>query len=99
MGQKLNGPALALYQATDEVLYYVWDPIGVASHPQARDEYHGYLPKVFEMLQDGSELKGIAEYLTQITVERMGLSPRPEHDLSVAILLAEWREVIREREV
>jgi hypothetical protein len=99
MGLKLSGSALALYRATDEVLHYVWDPIGVASQPQARDEYQAYLPKVFGMLQDHSDPQSIAEYLTTITVERMRLSPRPAHDLSIAKLLAEWKGVIREREI
>ncbi len=40
MGRKLTDTELELYRRVDEVLYYVWDPIGVASSPAA----HGYLP-------------------------------------------------------
>jgi hypothetical protein len=36
-----------LYRRTDEVLHYIWDPIGVAGVPEARDEYDSYLPHAF----------------------------------------------------
>ncbi len=51
MGRKWTKIELELYRRVDEVLYYVWAPIGVAHSPAARDEYQGYLPKVFAMLQ------------------------------------------------
>lgn len=89
---------MTLYRATDEVLHYVWDPIDVGGNPYARDEYHGYLPKVFGMLQDGCDAQSVAEHLTRISIESMGLAPRPDRDLSVAELLIEWREAIGERE-
>lgn len=92
MGQKLSAHDLALYRAVDEVLHYVWDPIGVSGTPQARDEYHGYLPAVFGMLRDGADEAKVTAYLTSITTERMGLSARPEHDRAVARVLLDWRE-------
>jgi hypothetical protein len=30
-----------LYRMVDEILHYVWDPIGVAGEARARDEYNG----------------------------------------------------------
>jgi hypothetical protein len=30
----------------DEVLHYLWDPIGVAGEVMACDEYMGYVPKL-----------------------------------------------------
>lgn len=51
MGQKLGDTELELYRRVDEVLYYVWDPIGVAPNAVTRDEYQRYLPEVFAMLQ------------------------------------------------
>lgn len=94
MGQKLSPVDLALYRAVDEVLHYVWDPIGVSSMPQARDEYHGYLPQVFGLVRGGSDENDIARYLTEITTERMGLTDNIEHDLEIARVLIEWKEVI-----
>jgi hypothetical protein len=34
-----------LYRRIDEVVHYLWDPIGVSDVPEARDEYHSYLPE------------------------------------------------------
>ena len=94
MGQKLSEPDLALYRAVDEVLHYVWDPIGVSLHPEARDEYRGYLLQVFGLLREGADEAKIAAYLTGITQERLGLSPRSDHDLEVACLLLSWKQSI-----
>lgn len=92
MGNKLTDAQLTLYRAVDEVLHYVWDPIGISSIPQARDEYQSYLPLVFELLNGGQEAEEIAAYLSNITSARMGLSTNIEHDLSVAQLLVAWRQ-------
>ena len=94
MGKKLSPPDLALYRAVDEVLHYVWDPIGVSSVPQARDEYQAYLPLVFNMVRQGEPASDIARYLSGITSEKMGLSENQEHDLKVANVLLEWKAVI-----
>jgi hypothetical protein len=42
-GRKLADSALELYKRVNEVLHYVWDPIGVAYSPAARDEYQRYI--------------------------------------------------------
>lgn len=94
MGDKLGPKDLELYRAVDEVLHYVWDPIGVSGHPQARDEYYGYLPKVFGLVRDGAHPEEVAAHLGSITTDRMCLSVKPGHDLKVAHLLAAWREAI-----
>ena len=36
-----------LFSRVDEVVHYVWDPIGVAQEPWARDEYNSYLSQIF----------------------------------------------------
>lgn len=97
MGNKFSASQLALYRAVDEVLHYVWDPIGVSHVPQARDEYHSYLPLVFQLLQGDSKADEIAKYLSNVAVDRMGLSANVEHDLAVAQLLVEWRQLISEQ--
>ena len=94
MEQKLSEPDLALYRAVDEVLHYVWDPIGVSVHPEARDEYHGYLPQVFGLLREEANESKIAAYLTAVTTDHMGLSPRSNHDREVARLLLSWKQRI-----
>jgi hypothetical protein len=50
MGSRMSPKDDALYQAVGEVMHYIWDPIGVAGVPQARDEYYSYVPQVFGLL-------------------------------------------------
>lgn len=97
MGQKFSPPDLALYRAVDEVLHYIWDPIGVSGVPEARDEYQSYLPQVFKLVREKQNEEAIASYLNMIATERMGLSALKEHDLDVAQLLLNWQSVIYER--
>jgi hypothetical protein len=94
---KLSPQDRDLYRAVDEVLHYIWDPIGVSGVPQARDEYDGYLPHVFGLLRSGASEQTIAAYLGEITTDRMGLSANAQHDLEVANVLVDWKDVINER--
>ena len=63
-----------LLRRVDEVLHYVWDPIGVAGAPEARDEYDSYAPRVFAMLIDGAPSSEIPQFLVAMETEAMGLS-------------------------
>jgi len=81
-----------LHQRIDEILHYLWDPIGVAYVPEARGEYASYLPKVFSLLKSNAKANDIAGYLTEITTERMGLSENTVHDRAIATLLLAWEE-------
>jgi hypothetical protein len=54
MGSKMTEPDLTLYQMVDEVLYYLWDPIGVANSAGPRDEYH----RRFRVGSDGRKAAG-----------------------------------------
>ena len=96
MGTKLSPPDLELYRAVDEVLHYMWDPIGVSAIPQARDEYHSYLPQVFSRLRSGESSHAIAAYLSEVTTNIMGLSANAQHDLKVAEILIDWKNAIHE---
>ena len=98
MGSKLAPADEELYRRTDEVLHYLWDPIGVARYPTARDEYYGYLPTVFGLLKTDAGAEKIAAYLGQVVSERMGLPPNRDHALDVANTLLAWKEVISEHE-
>jgi hypothetical protein len=39
MNNKLTINQSELFRRIDEILFYVWDPIGVNDSPYARDEY------------------------------------------------------------
>ncbi len=91
MGTHLSQYDEELLRRADEVLHYVWDPIGVSSQPAARDQYFGYLPTVFGMLKDQADPSQIAEYLNAIAAERMGLTHLTEQARRAAELLVAWR--------
>jgi hypothetical protein len=38
-----------LLTRVNEVLHYIWDPIGVRGEPNARDEYDSYVPEVYSL--------------------------------------------------
>lgn len=94
MGRKLSDTELELSRRVDEVLYYVWDRIGVATCPAVRDEYQRYLPTVFTMLQEEIDALPIAAYLDDVATDRMGLDTNPEHSKRVAELLLDWKTEI-----
>jgi len=80
MGEKLPPRELELYKRCDEVLHYLWDPIGVAGAPAARDEYHAYLPEVFAHVRDDRDPDALVAYLLDrpgaARVARMDLAAR-----------------------
>jgi len=92
MGHKLPPRELELYKRCDEVLHYIWDPIGVRDAPGARDEYHSYLPQVFSLVRDGADSQRVEAYLLEIERDRMGLSGSPEGARVAAGVLLSWRE-------
>lgn len=83
-----------LHQRTDEVLHYVWDPIGSAHHPEARDEYSGYVPHVVGLLASGADEETVAEYLEDVRTGYMGMPAAADRTRRVAVLLVRWRDWI-----
>ena len=94
MGKKLPPQEMKLYRQTDEILHYIWDPIGVAGVAQARDEYHSYLPQVFQLVLKNESKEKIATYLVGIEENSMGLSPNKEAALEIAEILLSTKEAI-----
>jgi hypothetical protein len=81
-----------LYRRVDEVLYYVWDPIGVSPAPSARDEYDSYLPIIYSAVEANSRAARIAEALVKIEAERLELKPDHGRALRVAEILLDYRK-------
>jgi hypothetical protein len=94
MGRKLPPREAEIYGRCDEVLHYIWDPIGVAGAPGARDEYHSYLPQVFALVRENAAPERIAEYLVTVEEQSMGLPANPERTRAAVEVLIEWREWI-----
>jgi len=85
-----------LRQRINEVLHYLWDPIGVRGEPHARDEYDAYVPEIYSLLQKDASAEQLAAHLEEIEAERMGLSSNHEHSVSIAHKLLEWRAALLE---
>lgn len=81
-----------LYRHIDEILFYLWDPIGVKDCPAARTEYQSYLPKVFDMLISERKAREIAEYLVKVETSSMGLGANPHQAFNVALTLIEAKD-------
>jgi hypothetical protein len=94
MGRTPNPDDRVLRRRCDEVLHYIWDPIGVVGAPAARDEYESYLPRVLQLLHGGSGMDEIAEYLVEVETERMGLPGDVGRARNAAEILIEWRRSI-----
>lgn len=85
-----------LEKRIDEVLYYVWDPMGVADEPYARNEYCDYVPEILALVMDKSSVETISSYLSDIVRDNMGLSPDEEDSLHAAELILEYKKAIDE---
>src|ERR671918_1789157 len=91
MGKKLAPEQLALYKRIDEILWVDWDPIGISGIPQARDEYHNYLPGIFALALNRCDVEEIADRLHSIEREAMGLVGSRDHCMWVATRICEAR--------
>jgi hypothetical protein len=90
-----HGPeAAALRHAVSEVLHYMWDPIGVAGTPEARDEYDGYVDRVCDLLWHGADANAVAAHLVGIADDALGLPGTQEQAARAAEILLAWRDAI-----
>jgi hypothetical protein len=79
--------------AIDEVVHYLWDPIGIAWLPEARDEYKGYIPEIFVRTKSG-QISEILAYMEWMVVERMGMDFNNSKALEIADILLQWRDLL-----
>ncbi|QDP01417.1 hypothetical protein [Thalassotalea sp. PS06] len=96
MNNKLSTSEKGLYRRVDEILFYLWDPIGVCDIPMARDEYQSYLPQVFKLLLNNSKDHEVSAYLIKVESGSMGMSANSKKALEVARLLIETKEAMLE---
>ncbi len=75
----------------DEVLFYLWDPIGVNNEPYARAEYRAYVAEVLDQLENNNTASEIAACLCAIVSGSMELVPDKENALKVARVLLEHK--------
>jgi len=86
----------------DEVLCYIWDPIGVSSEgtPETRDEYSSYVPEICSAVSRGETKEQIANRLEYIERVTMGLETGAEGSmqrrLEVAMIILDWYEFLQD---
>lgn len=85
-----------LYLAIDEVLHYIWDRIGVASVPQARDEYTGYVLPVLKLLRGGASASQVSAHLQVLSEDGMGIGCLRERADEAASTLIGWFRWVNE---
>lgn len=61
----------------DEILWELWDPIGVNDVPAARSEYSAYTAGIYRLLRAGASDGDLMRHLASIETDRMGLSGPP----------------------
>jgi hypothetical protein len=97
MGTRLSPPDEELYQRVDEILHYIWDPIGVSEMPEARDEYFSFLPGVFNLLEEKVDAEVIAQHFQNVATDAMGLSRTISQARKVVGILLDWQAVIEKK--
>ena len=77
-----------------KILFWRWDPLGVADHfPSTEDEYDDYAPHVAALLRDDASLEAVAYYLATVERESMGVHETRRADVhrrEVARFILEW---------
>jgi hypothetical protein len=82
-----------LYRRVDEIVHYVWDPIGISGSPHARNEYDSYLTAIFGRVKAG-DIDAIVEYMKWIAGDHMGLIFDEEKARKAAERMLEWKDFI-----
>jgi hypothetical protein len=67
-----------------QILLGEWDPIGVGPYEEAADEYDGYIPTIYRMMQEGVGVEKLAAHLGKLETISIGLKLRPETNRRVA---------------
>jgi len=72
-----------LYRGIDDILWFDWDPIGI-NYMAPSDEYHIYVPEIFELVKAKAGRYAIADRLLKLETENMGMGGTIEYCLEVA---------------
>jgi hypothetical protein len=75
-----------------QLLHWRWDPIGISgAFPSAADEYDSYAPQIVSALSERASSDQIAQLLSTIEQDRMGLGHGPgDRGKSVAADILAW---------
>ena len=84
-----------LLNRVDEVLYYIWDPIGVSDEPCARGEYSSYALSILNFVIS-EDIEKIVDKLSEIETKLMGMPTSTEKNKKVAERLIRDKYAINE---
>jgi hypothetical protein len=76
------------HDAIRSVLLKDWDPIGVASAPEAQDEYDSYVPQIYGILIRREPTRKLFDFLWRAETDNMGLCGNRARTEAVADRLA-----------
>lgn len=93
--RKMTPQEKRIYDQIDSILWNDWDPIGVNEFESARDEYYSYIPEFVKMVFNLTDLKEIADKLTDISTKTMGLPGNRHIDLLIAQKIYELEDQLR----
>jgi hypothetical protein len=85
-----------LFQRIDEVVHYIWDPIGVSHIPEARDEYHSYLTEIYARVKLGDKDK-VIEYMKWVVTDQMGMSFNHDQSEQAVVTMLKWQNIIKNK--
>lgn len=85
-----------LYGRVDEVLFYVWDPIGVSDEPCARGEYRGYVLQILRLVETSDDVAPISARLAEIIRTQMELAADEDLCDKTAELLLRHKYAVNE---
>ena len=91
---KLNPKQKELFTHTDEVLHYLWDPIGVSDSAYARDEYDTHSLQVFKKLIQNNPKEEIIDYLVLTESDSFGLQENRKKAKHIAEVLIDYKKKI-----
>jgi len=89
MSNELQPRDAELFRRIEEVVHYIWDPIGISEYPGARDEYHSYLTAIYGNVKS-EDLESLVEYMKWV-VGNMGLTFNKEDASKAAHVMLEWK--------
>lgn len=80
--------------AISEVLFYIWNPIGVPFIPEVRDEYESYVRSIFNLVVRKAGPDQVASELDAIAKEHMGIELNKGESKRAADTIYAWVRVI-----
>jgi hypothetical protein len=72
------------YNLIDKILWEDWDPIGINTNANIRNEYYGYVPLIFQKTLEVDDEVELAKLLFSIEINRIGLDGNFKKCLVVA---------------